>query len=489
MNIIDTLKTRVATSLWGANASTSQLSMLEQFLGLFVTRLASKDLNLSDITANGQNILNRVFPEANHRDQMIDKLAELNRVNRQDAQTVVESAAPVAYHELTTMAAGQSLPQYLSSHVADIAGRLPSWATALLPAGLLTGLGVAHHATTDATYKVTDHGQTTHTTTPVQPVVTDKVVTRDTVKPTPMVEVREEKTGLAKWLLPLIALLILIPLLLWLLRSCSEKPVAEPVQSQQTTQAAPVAAAAALVPAMLSIETNDAGTATKCTAMVANDSIKNAIIDAVKAKFGDATNCDVTVDAKYDTNMPITERLNDALALVQATPNSRLDVNGNNITVLANDQATADKLVGDLKALLPAYMITGSTIPTAVPATTLSSSEIPADQASVVWEDNKVKFYFATAKTDIGEGAVEKAQEVLNQAKAGKKVGVSGYTDSTGNADFNKELSKNRAQAVKKFLMDNGVPEAQIELIKPADTTGATGQNQEGRRVDVYVIE
>lgn len=492
MNIIDTLKTRVATSLFGGNTTPAQSSVLEQFLSLFVTQLANKDINLSGVNNTGNEILQRLFPDNSARQQMIDKLADQNQLNRSEAHSLVESAAPVAYNELNTMAAGQPIPQYLNQHIGGVLERVPAWAAGFLPAGLLAGFGAAaRHLISDETYKVSDSAHAVQGT-PVQTVKTTPVDTakREPVKPAPVLtEVREDKPGLAKWLLPLIGLLILIPLLLWLMRSCSEKPqpVAEqPVAASAPASAeiAPVAAASTLVAPMMSVEVNDKGEISKCNAMVANDNLKTSIWNAIKAQFGDAANCDVTVDAKYDTNMPIADKLTDALTLIKGTPNARMDVNGNTVSVFANDQATADQLVGQLQTLMPAYQITGSTLPTAVAATT-----IPADQASVVWEDNKVKFYFATAKAEIGEGAVEKAKDILEQAKAGKNIGVSGYTDSTGDAKFNAELSKKRAMAVKQFLIDNGVPEAQIQLIKPEETTGAMGQNQEGRRVDAYIIQ
>ena len=67
---------------------------------------------------------------------------------------------------------------------------------------------------------------------------------------------------------------------------------------------------------------------------------------------------------------------------------------------------------------------------------------------------------------------------------AGKKAIVSGYHDTTGNAQQNEELSKQRAIAVRDTLVRLGVGEDKIDLRKPADTT-ATGSNAEARRVEV----
>ena len=117
-------------------------------------------------------------------------------------------------------------------------------------------------------------------------------------------------------------------------------------------------------------------------------------------------------------------------------------------------------------------------------ATTISSTE-----PSVVFENGRLSFYFATGKAQVAGNAKEKAYDILEAAKQGKKIGISGYTDSTGNAAANEKLAKERAQAVRSFLVANGVPQSQLELIKPQDTTGAAGKDQEGRRVDAYIID
>ena len=117
-------------------------------------------------------------------------------------------------------------------------------------------------------------------------------------------------------------------------------------------------------------------------------------------------------------------------------------------------------------------------------ATTISSTE-----PSVVFENGRLSFYFATGKAQVAGNAKEKANDILEAAKQGKKIGISGYTDSTGNAATNAKLVKERAQAVKAFLVANGVPNSQLELIKPQDTTGAAGKDQEGRRVDAYIVD
>lgn len=120
---------------------------------------------------------------------------------------------------------------------------------------------------------------------------------------------------------------------------------------------------------------------------------------------------------------------------------------------------------------------------------TIAATIISTTEPSVVFENGRLSFYFATGKAQVAGNAKEKANDILEAAKQGKKIGISGYTDSTGNAAANEKLAKERAQAVRLFLIANGVPQSQLELIKPQDTTGAEGKDQEGRRVDAYIID
>lgn len=110
-----------------------------------------------------------------------------------------------------------------------------------------------------------------------------------------------------------------------------------------------------------------------------------------------------------------------------------------------------------------------------------------ADNARVVFENGVAKFFFATGKNDVAAGAETVVADVIAAGKEGKKLVVSGFADSTGNAAQNEELSKQRAQAVKAFFEAQGVSADNIELRKPESTTGAVGNDVEGRRVEVKI--
>ncbi|MFC7462514.1 OmpA family protein [Hydrogenophaga defluvii] len=118
------------------------------------------------------------------------------------------------------------------------------------------------------------------------------------------------------------------------------------------------------------------------------------------------------------------------------------------------------------------------------------SADASADAARVVVEGGVVKFFFATGKADLAVDLSADVQAALNDAaaaaKAGKKLVVSGFHDSTGDAAVNAELAKQRALTVQAVLVNLGADAAAIELKKPEEMLGGT-DNAQARRVEVVV--
>lgn len=122
-------------------------------------------------------------------------------------------------------------------------------------------------------------------------------------------------------------------------------------------------------------------------------------------------------------------------------------------------------------------------------ATAAPAAAAPAagsDDASVVVENGVVKFYFASGKSDLAPGAAEALADAIAAGKAGQKLVISGFHDSTGDPAKNAELAKQRALAVRDALKTAGVAESGIELKKPETATGS-GNNAEARRVEVVI--
>lgn len=132
---------------------------------------------------------------------------------------------------------------------------------------------------------------------------------------------------------------------------------------------------------------------------------------------------------------------------------------------------------------------TAATNTEAVPADSASSNATTnTGAATIEYVNGVLSVYFATGKINFDNVLAQTLSgEIVEMGKAGKKLAVSGYNDPTGNAELNAELSKNRAKSVRDFLIAQGVPAENVELVKPKETTGDSGSNAQDRRVDVRV--
>lgn len=122
------------------------------------------------------------------------------------------------------------------------------------------------------------------------------------------------------------------------------------------------------------------------------------------------------------------------------------------------------------------------------PAALAPAAIVLNERAAVRVDGAVVKFFFATGKADVAQGADEALAQVLQGVQAGKRVLISGFHDATGDVAVNEALSKRRAQAVQAKLIRLGVAPERVQLAKPAQTL-ANGSNDEARRVEVVLID
>ncbi|WP_245622575.1 OmpA family protein [Pseudoxanthomonas dokdonensis] len=119
-----------------------------------------------------------------------------------------------------------------------------------------------------------------------------------------------------------------------------------------------------------------------------------------------------------------------------------------------------------------------------VSASAVSAAHAPASTV----DDRLAKVYFDVGSAVVPADASTRLSAVLGRLHTdpASRASVSGFHDRSGDAAFNQELSKQRAQAIAQWLLVNGVSEDRIALEKPVETTG-DGDPMEARRVEVQV--
>lgn len=99
--------------------------------------------------------------------------------------------------------------------------------------------------------------------------------------------------------------------------------------------------------------------------------------------------------------------------------------------------------------------------------------------------------FFATDKRDVSNELTAKSAKLKTylDTHPDARLSVSGYNDPRGNAAYNAELSKNRAQNVLAALAKAGFDRSRIDLDKPQSTTPGETSYAADRKVEVSVKE
>jgi outer membrane protein OmpA-like peptidoglycan-associated protein len=107
---------------------------------------------------------------------------------------------------------------------------------------------------------------------------------------------------------------------------------------------------------------------------------------------------------------------------------------------------------------------------------------------------NMADVLFDTARFDLRPIAREKLAKFsgIVLAHPGLNLSIEGHTDSTGSDEFNQKLSEQRAESVRKYLIEQGLPDSSLtatgfgKSMPIADNSTAEGR-QQNRRVEIII--
>ena len=163
---------------------------------------------------------------------------------------------------------------------------------------------------------------------------------------------------------------------------------------------------------------------------------------------------------------------------------------GQDTAVMARDSRTATAVVGDTWDMTKAKLNDVK-----FKEITSASVSVRGDSIYNIYSVEETVL-FDTDKAEIKPGAAEALQQItgsIGQRYGTSQVRVMGFADSRGDKSYNRELSEQRAEAVKNYLVSTGKIEAARMSVEPmgeampvATNATATGR-QENRRVEIAV--
>lgn len=473
-NLIDLLKQKVSAIV--LEGETEYLSEKSQALSSFFPILLSLFKSKPELVKNLQSQLNPRLTDifATHPDLKQEFLEQVSGTVPTGAieSTLNRSISPTL--GFLEAEAGSSEPSAIAHlierHWSAVSSALPHWATALLSA---LGVGIAS-------------GRTLHQVPEAEPYRA----------------VEEKKKS--KFLLSLIAFIILAALLALMFKACSDKKQTEPASGVP-------AQTATSEPAKLQLSTGSTGDLTTCQLYSGNVSYIDILQKEIKQIFNHNNGCGVETNASYHTEFIDQDAIPSVLKLVKGVPNASLTWMGDQLSIQTANPADAEQLAAKIRPLVKNMTVmTQATSAASAPAdrtTAISTGNTNAEKAlAEINPENIRALDIATALNmqiinfDTGSSNIPDANKsILDQAAALIKrashvqLTVKGHTDAVGNAAANKALSQKRAQAVVDYLVKQGVDPAQLQAVgygseQPvADNATPEGQFK-NRRIEFEVL-
>lgn len=130
--------------------------------------------------------------------------------------------------------------------------------------------------------------------------------------------------------------------------------------------------------------------------------------------------------------------------------------------------------------------VVNNTVPVADKSVSLANQVAPGKKLV------SQNIYFETDKAVLKAEAYPQLYLILAEIKKhpGMKIEICGYTDSTGTALHNQQLSEARAQAVADFLTSNGIPKANVKFKGEGEKNPlSNSDNALNRRVEFIFSE
>ena len=489
MNIIELLKQQVTSKvLQGDNQfQDEKIGALYAFYPILLSVLKSKP---ELITTLQQNLNPRLADVFSHHSESVDKFLGLvsgNAPVQEVEKTLNHSIAPSL--SLLADQAGSDdkhgIFELIKAQWGNIESALPAWAGGLFTTlglsvgglglgGALGNVGATVKETvTETASKIHDAGEN------ILHKSSETISTTASTVQHKAHEAVDEIEKKSNWILPIIALLVLVAIAALLLKQCSSKP---PVASGGALVEGASQAVAEKQAAELHLATDAQGNLANVSASSSGQSLLDSLKGSIAKVFGKPDALQATADPAYAADLPDQNAVEKVLAKVKGIPNVSLAWIGNQLTIQSPDLAQAQKLADELKGLVPAVQVTasqsadaGSTgasdasanVDTSNSQAAAALSSIQADKANindVAAALNLQVINFATGSAsipDANKAILDKAANLLKQLPDAKLV-VKGFTDNVGNANSNKTLSEKRAKSVVAYLEGKGATSGQL---------------------------
>lgn len=474
MDIVQYLHGLVSDSMGISNEDTSA-DLLKQYYALSVARLI--ELGDSFDMANPKNHqLNALWGEL--APTLTQRLTRSFHMDEGQTATLLRVITPPMMAEITNIAGGQQLIEFLAQNFTSSHMHLPAWSSEFLQESFLQKIEAFLPPKTPTTPSksnnenpnvnqddTSDSLQDTHAEDldTNQKTLSDDIVST-THKPKP----KKANTAFIALGVGLLALLAGGGIWYALSRDATQD---EPPITYDASVARPDVES--LNPPRLSITSGENGTLYACQAEVGNTKLQEELLGILQKNFGEL-GCIMDIDDNFGTSLTGLERLDSIIAMVKSEPFTHIEIVGSHIYVNTPKTDILPRLTDDIALLAPQFQV--SPAPALDKASVINQSLTNAttalNQLGNPPNDYDLSRAASLAVIDFNgtQEIPEHTQVTLSliaqkiaQKPTAKFIIVTHTSGGEGSDRLaNLTLSQNQAEVVKAFLMKHGVGETQL---------------------------
>lgn len=425
MDIVQYLHS-LTTNALGIDNDDSQAELLKQYYALSITHLANQS------SKPQQDQFERLWGDK--ASELIQRLSRSFHLSATQTQNLLQSATPLMLGELGTL--DTNVLEFIRQNLASSNVYLPAWA------GEFVSLP---------------------DTSEVEPVSLDTPITtpsnhQSTPKP------NKSKMSFIPMLLGVLigSALVGTGVLIWQLQKPKQP---ETIVESNNAQAKPIS-----LP-RLSITAGENNSLYACQAQIGTAELQSQLLQILQKNFG-TVNCVMQINQHFGGSLAGLDRLDSIIAMLKSEVFSSIDIIGTQIFVNSPNPEVTSRLVNDIKLLAPQFEVMAtppldktSLINQSIERANLALSGLsnPVSAHDLSWASGlQIIDFNGTTELPTANHAVLSliAKQLINHPDI--RLIIASHTDASGDRMASIALTQSQADAVRGFLISQGVAESQL---------------------------
>lgn len=467
MDIVQYLHGLVSSSMGISNQDTSA-DLLKQYYALSAARLIELDDNFDSTHVKNHNLVALWGIQA---EPLAKRLARSFHMDEQTTMTLLRAITPPMMVEVANLAGGDGLIAFLAQNFESSRTHLPAWSSQFIQSSLTQKIEQLN------TQMPTADGASGNFDSPAHPA-------NDNDSNTPPSDDQQDHHLNHKPIKPKIArsnpLLIILGVTLitlavggvaWHLLKNKSKTVVIDDPNIATHIATPTVKS--LNSPRLSLTSGENGTLYACQAEIGNAQLKEQLLNVLQNNFGQI-GCIMDIDDNFGTSMTGLERLESIMAMIKSEPFTSIEIVGNHIYVNTPKMDILPRIINDIALLAPQFEVSPAP---ALDRKSAISQSFERATAALNHLDDPPDSYDLSRSANLGiidfNGRDElptNSHEMLSllaeKIKTNPHIKLIIVTHTSGKDGTdrmaNLNLSQRQAEAVKDFLVGQGVNDEQL---------------------------